>query len=265
MTGLGVALAVTARLLGGSSPVGIRLTPSVTRQKPPKVCCSPTLSATDRTKRRAAPIGAERADGGFHGHAAIRSLVADEDFRRRHPTADFTDMPRCGSLGSTAIAAQRGLSESAPLRPRRPFGCGQLHPPTDPLSATAPYARWMQVLIIDGANVMGSRPDGWWRDRPGAARRLHEQLSAAELPQNEVVLVLEGEARRGVPAGEKGRIRTVHAAGSGDDAIVDEVVKHVAVGDRRGVVVVTADRVLRDRVEVVGASSKGPGWLLDQL
>jgi predicted RNA-binding protein with PIN domain len=123
----------------------------------------------------------------------------------------------------------------------------------------------MQVLIIDGANVMGSRPDGWWRDRPGAARRLHEQLSAAELPQNEVVLVLEGEARRGVPAGEKGRIRTVHAAGSGDDAIVDEVVKHVAVGDRRGVVVVTADRVLRDRVEVVGASSKGPGWLLDQL
>jgi hypothetical protein len=241
MTGLGVALAVTARLLGGSSPVGITLTPSVTRQKPPKVCCSPTLSATDRTKRRAAPIGAERADGGFHGHAALRVARLD------------------------AIAAQRGLSESAPLRPRRPFGCGQLHPPTDPLSATAPYARWMQVLIIDGANVMGSRPDGWWRDRPGAARRLHEQLSAAELPQNEVVLVLEGEARRGVPAGEKGRIRTVHAAGSGDDAIVDEVVKHVAVGDRRGVVVVTADRVLRDRVEVVGASSKGPGWLLDQL
>jgi len=130
---------------------------------------------------------------------------------------------------------------------------------------TAPYAWWVQVLIIDGANVVGSRPDGWWRDRAGAARRLHEQLSATELPQDEVVLVLEGQARRGRRAGQEGRVRTVHAAGSGDDAIVDEVIRQVAVGDERGVTVVTADRMLRDRVEVAGASSRSPGWLLDQL
>lgn len=54
----------------------------------------------------------------------------------------------------------------------------------------------MDVLIIDGANVIGSRPDGWWRDRPGAARSLHQKLSIADLPQNEVVIVLEGEAKR---------------------------------------------------------------------
>ncbi|MGB7447512.1 MAG: hypothetical protein WA892_00115 [Ornithinimicrobium sp.] len=36
----------------------------------------------------------------------------------------------------------------------------------------------MQVLIVDAANVIGSSPDGWWRDRAGAARRLHDQLSA---------------------------------------------------------------------------------------
>jgi len=59
----------------------------------------------------------------------------------------------------------------------------------------------MQVLIVDGANVVGSRPDGWWRDRAGAARRLQEQLSTAVLPHDEVVLVLEGNARRGNPAG----------------------------------------------------------------
>jgi hypothetical protein len=112
---------------------------------------------------------------------------------------------------------------------------------------------------------VGSRPDGWWRDRAGAARRLHDRLSAAELPQDEVVLVLEGDGRRGRRAGQEGRLRTVHAAGSGDDAVVDEVMRQVAVGDGRGVLVVTADRMLRDRVETAGASSRGPGWLLDQL
>lgn len=41
--------------------------------------------------------------------------------------------------------------------------------------------------------------------------------------------------------------------------------RQVAIGDGRGVIVVTADRMLRDRVETAGASSRSPGWLLDQL
>ena len=133
------------------------------------------------------------------------------------------------------------------------------------MRGTAQYGWWMQVLIVDGANVVGSRPDGWWRDRAGAARRLHERLTASACPQDEVVLVLEGDARRGRRAGQEGRVRTVHAPGSGDDAIVDEVTRQVAVGDGRGVIVVTADRMLRDRIETAGASSRSPGWLLDQL
>jgi hypothetical protein len=123
----------------------------------------------------------------------------------------------------------------------------------------------VEVLIVDGANVVGSRPDGWWRDRAGAARRLQERLSTAGLPHDEVVLVLEGAARRGNPAGQDGRLHTVHAAGSGDDAIVEAVEAQVDVGDGRGVTVVTADRALRDRVEAAGARSVGPSWLLDQL
>ena len=122
----------------------------------------------------------------------------------------------------------------------------------------------MQVLIVDGATVVGSRPDGWWRDRAGAAHRLHDQLSAADLPEDEIVLVLEGQARRGPHAGQEARLRTVHADGSGDDAILDEVRRQVAVGDGRGVVVVTADRQLRQRVEEAGADSRSPTWLLDQ-
>ena len=112
---------------------------------------------------------------------------------------------------------------------------------------------------------MGSRPDGWWRDRAGAAGRLQERLSTAALPHDEVVLVLEGAARRGNAAGQDGRLRTVHALGSGDDAIVEAVIAQTDVGDGRGVTVVTADRVLRDRVEAVGARTVGPSWLLDQL
>ncbi|MDQ1537968.1 MAG: hypothetical protein QOE58_2361, partial [Actinomycetota bacterium] len=110
-----------------------------------------------------------------------------------------------------------------------------------------------------------SRPDGWWHDRPGAASRLHKTLLTADLPEDEVVLVLEGEARRGVEPVQERRIRTVYAAGSGDDAIVDEVVRQSAIGDGRHVIVVTADRMLRDRVEAAGARTKGPKWLLDQL
>jgi rRNA-processing protein FCF1 len=123
----------------------------------------------------------------------------------------------------------------------------------------------VQVLIIDAANVVGSRPDGWWRDRAGAARRLKEQLSTAVLPYDEVVFVLEGAAKRGNPAGQDGRLRTVHAPGSGDDAIVEAVKTQVDVSDGRGVTVVTSDRALRHRVEAAGARTVGPSWLLDQL
>lgn len=123
----------------------------------------------------------------------------------------------------------------------------------------------MHVLIVDAANVMGSHPDGWWRDRAGAARRLRDQLLAADLPFDEIVLVLEGAARRGNEPDRVGLLTTVHAPRSGDDAIVDAATAQVSVGDGRRVVVVTADRALRARVEEAGAETTGPSWLLDRL
>jgi hypothetical protein len=118
------------------------------------------------------------------------------------------------------------------------------------------------VLVVDGANVVGSRPTGWWRDRAGAASRLHASLTRADLDHDVVVLVLEGQARSGRPAGREGAVETVHAPGSGDDSIVDEVRARSADGD--DVVVVTADRELRERVAAVGGSSVGPSWLLSR-
>jgi hypothetical protein len=119
------------------------------------------------------------------------------------------------------------------------------------------------VLVVDGANVVGSRPDGWWKDRPGAARRLHEQLVTADLPHDVVVLVLEGAAKAGVPAGRDGHLLTVHARGSGDDEIVSQA---AAAGQRGDVVtLISADRMLQSRVAAVGATSLSPSWLLDRL
>lgn len=125
------------------------------------------------------------------------------------------------------------------------------------------YAGRMRVLIVDGANVVGSRPTGWWRDRAGAARRLHEALSNAQLEYDEVVLVLEGAAKQGQPAGSSDGVLTVHAPGSGDDAIVQAVRDRAS--DEADAVVVTADRALRDRVAAAGGSCVGPSWLLGQL
>ena len=119
------------------------------------------------------------------------------------------------------------------------------------------------VLIIDAANVVGSRPDGWWKDRAGAARRLHERLLVADTSYDEIVLVLEGAAKAGVRTGRDGHTRTVHAKGSGDDEIVAQARSAAARGDR--VAVVTADRMLQARVQGVGAVALGPSWLLDQL
>lgn len=139
------------------------------------------------------------------------------------------------------------------------------------------------VLVVDGANVVGSRPDGWWRDRAGAARRLHDRLlrpdpetGGADLAPyaapGEVVLVLEGRAREGVPAdaldpgdGTGWRVRVVHAAGSGDDAVVEVVAGVREQLPEAAVEVVTADRGLVARVEELGASVRRPSWLLGRL
>ncbi|WP_235737588.1 hypothetical protein [Nocardioides alcanivorans] len=119
------------------------------------------------------------------------------------------------------------------------------------------------VLVVDAANVVGSRPDGWWKDRAGAARRLHEGLMTADTPYDEIVLVLEGAGKGGVKAGRDAHVHTVHAKGSGDDEIVARARAAAEAGSR--VTVVTADRFLRSRVEGLGAMTLGPAWLLDRL
>ncbi|HET6966508.1 MAG TPA: hypothetical protein VFH58_17180 [Acidimicrobiales bacterium] len=120
------------------------------------------------------------------------------------------------------------------------------------------------VLVVDAANVVGSRPDGWWKDRQGAAQRLLERIGsavAAERVEGPVVVVLEGRAREAEVPGGQADLTVVRAPGSGDDAIVAVVSE--AGGERA--TVVTADRGLGERVRRLGARVESPGRFLNRL
>ncbi|MBM7441201.1 NTP pyrophosphohydrolase [Streptomyces sp. HB132] len=115
------------------------------------------------------------------------------------------------------------------------------------------------LVIVDSANVVGSVPDRWWRDRRGAAERLRDSLvpyAAEGLPGHagpvEIVLVVEGAARgvASVPG-----VRVEAAPGSGDDLIAGLAAAAQGV---RSCLVVTADRGLRQRAESYGARCTGP-------
>ncbi|MBM7388085.1 8-oxo-dGTP pyrophosphatase MutT (NUDIX family) [Clavibacter michiganensis] len=137
------------------------------------------------------------------------------------------------------------------------------------------------TLVVDTANLLGSRPDGWWRDRAGSTSRLLAELDAlardglpaadlglpGDIRWPDVVAVVEGHARDASlpatpvdPASPTLRapgVAVVEAAADGDGEIV-RVVGAARDGGRE-VVVVTADRGLVARVEALGARVIGPG------
>ena len=121
-----------------------------------------------------------------------------------------------------------------------------------------------QLMVVDAANVIGSRPDGWWRDRPAAVRRLVTALARSRRDDEEVVVVVEGAARRGVEAGVRNGVLVVHAPGSADDEIV-RIVAEAMAGSRQSITVVTSDRQLRERVTALEARVLGSGALREQL
>jgi 8-oxo-dGTP diphosphatase len=144
-------------------------------------------------------------------------------------------------------------------------------------------------LVVDAANVVGARPDGWWRDRLGAARRLRNQLGdlaragivATDLPNGvdaaglagllpDVTFVVEGAAR---PLADEPAVSPVHrwwdaavsvqaAPRDGDTAVVEAAARARTAG--RQTVVVSADRGLRTRL-ADGVHVAGPGWLRDRI
>jgi predicted RNA-binding protein with PIN domain len=129
----------------------------------------------------------------------------------------------------------------------------------------APEAR--RRLIVDGNNVIGSRPDGWWRDRPAAARRLIAALQVlARKTGDRISVVLDGRPLPDVPEGVHDGVLVAYATRAGRDAADDRIVAEVARDrDPSSLVIVTSDRALTDRVRAYGAVVEGAGALLTQL
>ncbi len=122
-------------------------------------------------------------------------------------------------------------------------------------------------LIVDGNNVIGSRPDGWWRDRQGAARRLITGLQAlAHRRGDRISVVLDGRPLADVPEGVHDGVLVAYATRAGRDAADDRIVAEVERDhDPSSLVVVTSDRGLADRVRALGAGVERAGTLLARL
>ncbi len=106
--------------------------------------------------------------------------------------------------------------------------------------------------VIDAMNVIGSRPDGWWRDRAGAIERLAAQLERwAERHGERVTVVLEQRPRRPLPVSA---VAVEWAPQPGRDAADREIVRRLGewVGEGE-VTVVTSDRDLAAQARAAGA------------
>jgi predicted RNA-binding protein with PIN domain len=113
--------------------------------------------------------------------------------------------------------------------------------------------RW----VVDGMNVIGSRPDGWWRDRRAAMKRLAELLAAFAAETREpLIVVFDGPAfDLSVPG-----IEVAFATGRGPNAADHDIAALVeADPDPGSMRVVTSDRALADRVRAAGAEVVGSG------
>ncbi len=128
---------------------------------------------------------------------------------------------------------------------------------------------WPLVWLVDGWNVIGARPDGWWRDRRGAVGRLLERLETLAALGPRVILVLDGLDDHELPAGTYGQVRLCYATRRGADAADDRIIELIT-HERRSiapgsVLVTTSDKRLQSRVDALGARCQGVQALLDLL
>ena len=120
--------------------------------------------------------------------------------------------------------------------------------------------RWM----VDASNVIGAKPDGWWRDRDGATRRLLEELDAFAAGGEDVTAVLDGGRREWTD--RDGPLEVVIAPRRGRDAADDEIARRVADDPDPGSIrVVTSDATLAGRAREHGAQVEGAGAFRSRL
>jgi predicted RNA-binding protein with PIN domain len=116
--------------------------------------------------------------------------------------------------------------------------------------------RW----IVDGMNVIGSRPDGWWHDRKRAMRKLVDELERYARARGErVVVVFDGPRSPRSPRSRR-QVEVEFTADSRPDAADDAIAARVAADpDPAALTVVTSDTRLASRVRAHGAAVTGAG------
>jgi nicotinic acid mononucleotide adenylyltransferase/predicted RNA-binding protein with PIN domain len=164
--------------------------------------------------------------------------------------------PRAGFeiVGAEALAVDPGIAHVSSTRARS----GEHH-------LVVPDAR--RRLLVDGNNVLGSRPDGWWRDRPGAQRRLTADLQAlAARTGDDITVVFDGRPLPELAEGLHEGVRVAYARRAGRDAGDDRLIETIeADTDPAALIVVTSDRALAQRAGALGAVVEGAGTLTREL
>jgi predicted RNA-binding protein with PIN domain len=100
------------------------------------------------------------------------------------------------------------------------------------------------TVVVDGSNVIGTVPDGWWRDRPAAARRLLARLQCLHARTGDEVLLVLDAVDPELPEGDHSGVAVYYATRRGRDAADDRIRELVGQLDGDGLEVVTSDRAL---------------------
>jgi predicted RNA-binding protein with PIN domain len=109
--------------------------------------------------------------------------------------------------------------------------------------------RW----LVDGMNVIGTRPDAWWRDRHRAMVKLVDMLERWAAAEGEDVTVVFEQPPS--PPIRSTVIVVAHAPRPRRDSADDEIVRRLAADAQPGAIrVVTSDLWLSDRVHAAGAT-----------
>lgn len=116
-------------------------------------------------------------------------------------------------------------------------------------------------------NVIGSRPDGWWRDRDRAVRELLTRLqNLTERKEVDITMFVDGRPLADLPEGTHRNVEVLYARRAGPNAADDRIVEYLrAHEDPESLDVITSDRDLAERSRQLGANVRGPSWLLEHL